>query len=289
MRQISAKTCILTFVIFVIPAVILFAADFPHGKEKHRTVACSTCHFVSMKNPDVTRVPSHPACVQCHDFAKEASKFDQFCGVCHSRLPEASQAFLNWFPPARKSEFGVAFSHKDHLKGLPTASRASFSTVILVSYHSEVIPWNPQQTLGCRNCHYPVGASNKNLRTDFTLRDAHENCFRCHGENPVKPPSLHQCSGCHKLGGPTRPNLFGMIPGFKHTDHVIDIRPKKKTELVNKAKIDLCVQCHTNAASSDSLAEVRLPQVDFCLQCHNGKLGLPDKLSEDVLQVLAQR
>ena len=123
------------------------------------------------------------------------------------------------------------------------------------------------------------------LAPEVILAAAHENCFRCHGMSPEKPPAMNQCAGCHQLGGSKSPQIQGTVPRFHHADHIYDIRPKRKADYAKK--VDLCVECHSNVAVTASLKEIRVPESTFCTQCHNGRFGIPEPLSNEVLNKLA--
>jgi hypothetical protein len=82
--------------------------------------------------------------------------------------------------------------------------------------------------------------------------------------------------------------LFGSIKGFRHDDHDIDIRPKKRSDFpIPTAPDRLCSECHKPADQVEKLIDIRLPEAGYCDKCHiNNKPGLPGKLSEDILNKL---
>ncbi|PYP82675.1 MAG: hypothetical protein DMF61_25770 [Blastocatellia bacterium AA13] len=243
-------------------------ALFPHGKDKHKTLECSKCHVITAEQIDVKAFPPHAACAACHNLATESlAKPVRFCGICHNGQPiSKQQPALFAFPKQRStvSDFGDNFSHPSHLK--PQTS-----------------PSAETKTPRCDDCHKkvePVRAASPEL----TRATGHRTCFECHGEKPVKPPNMLQCAECHKLNGAHSPDLFGIVKEFRHSDHDYDIRPKKKAELrTPKARDYLCIECHASAATAASLREIKLPKESYCGECHNGKIGLPDKLSDSVL------
>jgi len=256
-------------------------SSFDHSKAKHRTLNCARCHKVTMNQPYEKKWPGHIACGECHDFAKMATtKYVEFCGICHAGKPESAER-LELFPypkPGIRSDFGLSFSHVAHLK-------------------SKVKP--PQfpadrsgQTMRCFDCHFKVQvvASTEKKQTavpEFILDRAHPNCFRCHGEVAVKPPSMNQCGKCHSLKGPKPPHLWNIVESFDHEDHNSDIRPKKKSEIGKK--IDLCSECHAGVVASTTLIEIKLPASKTCSSCHNGKFGLPEPLPKKILSSLEKR
>jgi hypothetical protein len=124
----------------------------------------------------------------------------------------------------------------------------------------------------------------------MTVETGHRTCFKCHGEQPVKPPSMDQCAECHKLDGPHSPHLYNMVKAFKHEDHEFDIRPRKKKEYpLAKAPDYLCIECHSSVVAAKALDRIKLPEENRCAECHNGRLGLPDALAREVLDNLRRR
>ncbi len=262
----------LSFCIFLLLFVCTdgSTATFGHGRKSHRPIPCSSCHTVTVARQNVTRFPGHSTCTSCHNFAEMASvAFSTFCGICHAGTPQsAARPALFSFPPRkRSSEFGISFSHSSHLKAVIKSTGTT-------------------SAVKCRDCHSVVESVGGRVPAkEVIIGDAHENCFRCHGMKPEKPPAMNQCAGCHKMGGPKSPELHGIVPKFAHLDHMYDIRPKKKAEYA--IKTDLCVECHANVAGTASLQEIRLPETTFCSQCHSGRFGLPERLPKEVLNTLA--
>ncbi|HEU4390637.1 MAG TPA: cytochrome c3 family protein [Blastocatellia bacterium] len=263
-------------------------ARFPHGKTEHRKLDCSKCHSVSTAKPEVEDFPGHKACVICHNFAAMifSPKPVMFCSICHQGRPVSkTQPALFRFPKSNDAagvkpsiDFGTAFSHVNHLKPLP----ATLVDRVVLSHAQLAANQKPK----CTDCHgradHPAAGA-----PEMLVETGHTTCFRCHGENPVKPPNMHQCAECHKIDGPRSPNLFNRIARFKHQDHDYDIRPKRKSELRMPRPDDfLCAECHSAVAAADSVAAIKLPDENQCAKCHNGRLGLPDTLPAEVLRGL---
>lgn len=259
-------------------------ASFPHNKPKHKTLECSKCHQVTAAKPSVTKFPGHNVCIECHNFAEAAvNDFSGYCGVCHSDVPASKdEAKLYPFPKrAGASDFGVAFSHPSHLKPFARPASPSATEMIPVSFVSASAGQSGEMvTPKCTDCHKAVqrvsaGAPEK------TLGAGHPACFTCHGAAAVKPPSMNQCAECHKLGQADAPQLFGAVKGFKHLDHEIDIRRRKKGQplIVGEA---LCIVCHSAASSAAKLSDIKKPAASTCRECHNGGIGYPDKLAASV-------
>ena len=257
-------------------------ASFPHGKTEHRKLDCSKCHSVSTAKPEVEEFPGHKACVGCHNFAAMvfSPKPVMFCAICHEGRPVSkTQPALFKFPRSKPaSDFGIDFSHVNHLKPLP----ATLAERVVLSQAQLVANQKPK----CTDCHRradhpPAGTP------EMVIETGHTACFRCHGENPVKPPNMNQCAECHKIDGPRSPNLFNRVARFKHEEHEYDIRPKRKADLrVPRAADFLCAECHSAVAAAESIAAIKLPDQNQCALCHNGRLGLPETLSADVLRGL---
>jgi uncharacterized paraquat-inducible protein A len=259
-------------------------ANFPHQTNAHSKLECSRCHTVSPAKPDVEEFPGHGACTSCHNLALEGiNRPVAFCGICHNGRPISKQrpALFNFPKRAGPSDFGSNFSHPSHLK--PLLPGAVLASTLKASFAQE--GRNPL----CTDCHkrtQPIAAG----APDMTIEKGHSVCYKCHGQQPIKPPSMYQCAECHKLGGPRSPHLYGLVKGFKHEDHDYDIRPKKKAELVRSKPADyLCIECHDAVPAAASLADIRLPAEDTCNRCHNGRIGLPDPLKSDLLEVLRRR
>jgi hypothetical protein len=257
-------------------------ASFPHAQAKHRTLVCANCHTVTVRKPDVKEFPGHSACASCHDFSQEAiSHYATFCAICHAGKSEsAARPPLFAFPKTQvPTEFGVTFSHVSHLNALMKSMKVSNTSLSTQT-----------KTQNCSECHVPVVPAKmaKPVIPDMGLGAAHSNCFRCHGEKPKHPPSMTQCAGCHILGGSMPPTLYGIVKNFRHSDHLYDIRPKKKADLAAGKKADLCSECHASVLASTNLNDIRLPAASNCVTCHSGKLGLPDALSAETLASLSK-
>ncbi len=256
-------------------------ASFPHGKDKHKTLECSQCHKITRAEPDVKDLPGHVSCAPCHNLALEAlTKPALFCGICHEAGPiSKSHPSLFRFPkPQVPTDFGTDFSHPSHLKPLPRP-------VVFTTGNQEYSVLTPR----CTDCHKRTQPATPSV-PEMTVETGHRSCFKCHGEQPVKPPSMNQCAQCHKLDGPHSPHLFNMVKAFKHEDHEFDIRPRKKKDYpLAKAPDYLCSECHASVVAAGALDRIKLPEENQCGACHNGRLGLPDALAREVLDNLRRR
>jgi hypothetical protein len=103
---------------------------------------------------------------------------------------------------------------------------------------------------------------------------------------------MRDCGVCHKLRDSAAvargQSIFGKIRGFRHGDHDIDIRPKRRSDFPLPIESDyMCALCHKETAEAVSLASIRLPAEAFCVECHKPeKPGLPDRLSDEVTSAL---
>lgn len=250
-------------------------ASFPHDKKTHRKLECSKCHALSSDTHEVEKFPGHASCVSCHNFAAQPG----LCGICHEgRAVSKAQPSLSRFPkPGVDTDFGIDFSHRAHLKPVEGAIAAAHQGI----QHLQ----NPK----CANCHKriePVPSRGQ----DVAIRTGHPACFECHGDKPVKPPSMNQCAECHKVHGARSPKLIGLVAEFRHEDHEYDIRPKRKRDFQLARREDfLCSECHKSVAVADNLASIKAPDPKYCAECHNGKLGLPEPLAQSILENLVKR
>jgi hypothetical protein len=242
---------------------------------------------------DENTFPDHPSCVGCHNLALEA--IDRpviFCGICHNGRPVSQNqpALFSYPKPGSPGDFGIAFSHPSHLKPI-RAGTSGGASAINAGGETQPVAFVQRRsgTPTCFDCHKPVqrtGASPIQIST----ATGHPACFVCHGAAPVAQPSMFQCAGCHKLGGPKYPRLYGLVFDFRHSDHIYDTRPIIKGQISFPRPSDyLCSECHKSAARAVQLNEIKLPQENYCTDCHNGNVGLPDPLSRKVLDSLSKR
>lgn len=297
--SVSRKIVVLSGSLIAVPFLLLGAslaftqserekARFPHKSLKHQTVECSQCHSISPAAPDARVFPQHVICLSCHNLAAEAmDRGVAYCGICHrGRAVSKSFPALFQFPKLSvTSDFGTQFSHLAHLKP-PSNPQAAAAPGGLMGLQTATFQTAPIQEPRCSGCHLAVEQPAAGL-PDRTRETGHLACFQCHGEKPIKPPSMHQCKDCHKLEGPRAPRLFGIVKGFRHQGHTYDLRPKKKRDLSLSKPVDyLCAECHQTVAMAERLSDIRLPEEAYCGQCHNDRIGLPDRLAEDVLNSL---
>lgn len=281
--------------------------SFPHDQKEHIKVQCADCHLAAKQKPRNTDQPMakdfpHAVCVKCHNFAVEFFKaaFGQpsrFCGVCHEpkRITKSDKALrLGVFPQPRISDFDDVFSHKAHRKILPADFR-----IVPASKPPFGSQFKLDQSPRCTDCHEQIRKAMPDAK-DMKTEEGHATCFVCHGGAPPEPrrvsaetlPYERDCKVCHELHGlemglRTR-SLFGSIKGFRHDDHDIDIRPKRRSDFPLSAAPDrLCSECHKPADQVEKLNEIKLPEGGHCDKCHiNNKPGLPRRLSDDILNRL---
>jgi len=280
---------------------------FPHDQKEHIKIVCADCHLSGKEKPARTDQPRakdfpHIACIRCHNFAAEFFKTamgqpSRFCGVCHEtrRISTADKALRpGVFAAPQMSDFDDAFSHKAHRKTLP----ADFRIVPLINP-----PYGLQFKAGenprCTDCHEQIkkaSTDSKDIKTD----SSHATCFVCHGEPTTGArrtsaesfPYANDCKVCHELRAfesrSRRHSLFGSIKGFRHDDHDLDIRPKKRSDFPLPTAPDrLCSECHKPIGQIEKLNAIRLPEAGNCDTCHiDKKPGLPRRLSDEVLNKL---
>lgn len=280
--------------------------SFPHDQKEHIKIQCADCHLSAKDKPTRTDQPMakdfpHTACIRCHNFAAEFFKTalgqpSRFCGVCHEarRISRTDKALRpGAFPKPLMSDFADAFSHKAHRKTLP----ADFPVVPISNppYGSQ---FKPGENPRCTDCHEQIKKTRIELK-DMRTESNHPACFVCHGRAPESRrvsaevfPYANDCKVCHELhisGTDARSrSLFGSIKGFRHDDHDIDIRPKRRSDFPLPAAPDrLCSDCHKPIDQVEKLDSIKLPEVGRCNTCHiDRKPGLPGKLSDEVLSKL---
>lgn len=281
--------------------------SFPHDQKEHIKIVCADCHLSAKEKPARTDQPMakdfpHQACIRCHNFAAEFFKTamgqpSRFCGVCHetrriSRIDKALKP--GFFPTPRLSDFDDAFSHKAHRKTLPADFR-----IVPISTPPFGFQFKSGETPRCTDCHEQIRkprTDSKDMRTESN----HATCFTCHGGAIPEPrrvsaesfPYANDCKVCHELNGfgtnVRSHSLFGSIRGFRHDDHDLDIRPKKRSDFPLPAAPDrLCSECHKPINQIEKLNAIRLPEAGSCTACHiDRKPGLPGRLSDEILNKL---
>ncbi|MBI3652933.1 MAG: cytochrome c3 family protein [Acidobacteria bacterium] len=262
-------------------------ASFDHASKKHRTVKCSTCHKVTVDQPNVTKFPGHAACISCHNLAVEALfKPTKNCAICHSKLPvsKAQTYMLDFVTKTRQltSDFGIDFSHPSHRKPVP-------ADVMFVRSPESKFKVAVGASPRCDDCHQRI-ATRRTDDMEMVIEKGHSTCFQCHGEKPAAPrqdfPYMNDCAQCHDLQGAKAPHLYGIVKTFHHEDHETynDTRSVKKVEYRVKPGDYLCAECHKTVDAAKKLSDIKLPEEMTCNLCHNGKLGLPDPLAANTLQ-----
>jgi cytochrome c7-like protein len=244
----------------------------------------------------------HTSCIQCHNFAAEVFKAtsgkSRFCGVCHeqrsiSRSDKALHPGVLSAGPT--GEFEDVFSHKAHRKTLPVGFQ--------IGPISAPRPYGAQFRAGtgplCSDCHAQVQRVEAEAKEMLTEK-GHAACFVCHGNAPASRsapatefPYANDCRVCHALREPgiIGHSRFGVIKEFKHADHSLDIRPKKKSDFpLSTAPDRLCVECHKPADEAQKLTDIRMPEIAYCQKCHiDDRPGLPGKLTEDLSTRLTKK
>ena len=279
---------------------------FPHDQKEHIKTQCADCHLSAKEKPARTDQPMakdfpHTACIRCHNFAAEFFKTalgqpGRFCAVCHEprRISRTDKALRpGVFPKPQVSDFDDAFSHRAHRKTLPADFR-----VAPISDPSHGSQFKAGESPRCTDCHEQIKEARIDSK-DIKTESNHATCFVCHGSTlesrrvPAEVfPYSNDCKVCHELrvsGTDARSHsLFGSIKGFRHDDHDIDIRPKKKSDFPLPTASDrLCSDCHRPIDQIEKLNSIKLPEAGRCNTCHiDRKPGLPGKLSDEVLSKL---
>ncbi len=282
--------------------------SFPHDQKEHIKVQCADCHLAAKEKPKNTDQPMakdfpHAACIRCHNFAAEFFKaaFGQpsrFCGVCHEarRISRADKALrAGVFPRPQISDFDDAFSHKAHRMALPPDLR-----IVPVSNPAYGSQFRAGESPRCTDCHEQIKKA-KTEAKDIKTEAAHATCFVCHGGVPPEPrkvsaetfPYERDCRVCHELHlseMPRAQSLFRTVKAFRHDDHDIDIRPKKKSDFPLPTAPDrLCSECHKPIEQVEKLNAIKAPLVRYCDTCHiSRRPGLPDRLSDNVVKKLGR-
>lgn len=282
-------------------------ASFPHAQKEHQKLECAACHSGTPQKPVNTDQPMakdfpHTSCIQCHNFAAEVFKAtsgkSRFCGVCHEQrsISRSDKALrLGVLSSGQTGEFEDMFSHKAHRKSLPPAFQ--------IRPVSSPRPYGAQFRAGaspsCTDCHARVQRVRAEAKEMLTEK-GHAACFVCHGNLPgsrnapaAEFPYANDCRVCHSLRGPGMipHSRFGVIKEFKHDDHTLDIRPKKKTDFpISTAPDRLCIECHKPADEAQKLSEIALPEIGHCQKCHiDNRPGLPGRLADEVAARLTKK
>lgn len=297
---------------------------FPHDQKDHLKVVCADCHLSAKEKPARSDQPMakdfpHTACIRCHNFAAEFFKAamgqpSRFCGACHEprRISRADKALRpGMFPSPRISDFDDAFSHRAHRKTLPADFR--IAPIGNPPYGAQ---FNPGASPRCTDCHAQIkqtenrhrGESDNNdsvvralqsQSIEFRTGNGHDTCFVCHGGAAESRrvsaevfPYSNDCNVCHELNplknSVRTHSLFGSVRGFRHDDHDLDIRPKKRSDFPLPAAPDrLCSECHKPIEQIEKLNVISLPEAGYCNSCHiDKKPGLPGRLTGEVLNKL---
>ena len=281
--------------------------SFPHDQKEHIKIQCADCHLSAKEKPVRTDQPMardfpHTACIRCHNFAAEFFKTalgqpSRFCGVCHEtrRISRADKALRpGVFPTPQVSDFDDAFSHKAHRKTLPVDFR-----VVPVRDPPYGSQFKAGENPRCTDCHAQIKKARIDSK-DMKTESNHATCFVCHGGATPEVrrvsaesfPYANDCKVCHELhssGTYARSHsFFGSIKNFRHDEHDIDIRPRKRSDFPLPTAPDrLCSECHRPIDQADKLNAIRLPEAGNCNTCHiDRKPGLPGRLSDEVLNKL---
>jgi hypothetical protein len=283
-------------------------ASFPHDQKEHQKTDCASCHQGAPQKPVNTDEPMakdlpHTSCIRCHNFAAEVFKAtsgkSRFCGVCHEQrsISRSDKALrLGVLSSGQRGEFEDVFSHKAHRKRLP----ASLQIRPVSAPRPYGAQFKADASPRCTDCHAQVQRAQPDAKEMLTEK-GHAACFVCHGGNspasrsaPASEfPYANDCRVCHALRQPAMiaHSLFGVIKEFKHADHTLDIRPKKKSDFPISTEPDrLCVECHKPADEAQKLSGIALPEIGYCQKCHiDDRPGLPGKLTEEVASRLIKK
>ena len=156
--------------------------SFPH--DRHKQLACITCHTTTNPNQRLTFTPPR-GCLACHHQKPAESK----CATCHSAAeiaPAHQEAVAVAVPEHPPRQRPVAFKHESH------------ADVACVECHTAAVTLHPDSTVtGCTACHDQHHAAKRD-------------CATCHtGFDPAKshaqPVEAHSgCDACHKSATITR-------------------------------------------------------------------------------------
>jgi len=203
---------------------------------------CRCCHGLDADGAPTPASPDHQPCSSsgCHA-AEFSSLAPTICLSCHSGAEPWRPLHTERRPPP-ETEFGAAFSHRQHLGGD-----------------------SPLLSVSCASCHRVTSASR-----DMRLPRDHSSCTgsSCHGDRPTPKPSLTDCEGCHRPGltaarleeGATR--AWSVRKQFRHPPHLVAHSPGTQPTA--------CTTCHESVATSAKLEEIGPPAKAICASCHNG-------------------
>jgi hypothetical protein len=266
---------------------------FQHSSDKHKSMACNTCHKIpttwtaKRDFPDVADFPNHDSCVRCHRqqfFTRQsfAGTGPAICTVCHVRAaPREGGRFAFGKPndagqatkPKDERQFTIEFPHDKHQNvissvrpdGAPNKApdfvRASF-------FESQSNDQKKADYNHCSICHQrndylliePLVArpdaetqSNKFFKT---MPRSHDSCFNCHWKN--QKPAADDCGGCHK---PSASYLATLSP--KRISMMFNHEGGKGEHVME------CTTCHINITRAASLRGLT-PDVPIaaCVTCH---------------------
>lgn len=226
---------------------------FLHTSNRHRGIACDSCHERTADNSATPRFPGHKACTNCH-VAQFVTPAIPMCAICHSDV-KSRAAPLKSFPASFNERFNVEFDHAQHLRG-------------------DARPRN-----GCQACHSGTLRRGMALSIPVGL-SAHNQCYGCHtpASRTADGRDLSSCGVCHKQKSYRRTSTYARAfrYNFSHADHG------------RRERLD-CLDCHRVRAGlpqsrqvSSPAAMEHFPQRGLtCATCHNGRRAFGGDLAFD--------
>lgn len=168
--------------------------SFPH--DRHKQLACITCHTTTNPNQRLTFTPPR-GCLACHHQNPAESK----CATCHSAdeiAPPHQETVAVAVPDHPSRPRSVAFKHAAH------------AAVACVDCHRAAVTLHPDSSvIACTSCHEQHHAAKRDCATCHTGFDpatshaqpveAHSSCDACHKSETIARlvPDRGLCLTCH--------------------------------------------------------------------------------------------
>jgi hypothetical protein len=181
-----------------LPAAIVItpAVSDTFSHDRHRALACITCHVTTDPKRRLTFTPPR-GCQACH----HASPVKAACGTCHGadELPDALAL------PVRVSVAGHTPRSRD-----VSFSHAAHESQRCVSCHTTPVTLEANEPAACASCHHAEGractachAAAEPRAAHAGLSDAHVACASCHEDAVVTRllPERPFCLTCHPQQG----------------------------------------------------------------------------------------
>jgi hypothetical protein len=224
----------------------------------HHTGCVDTCHKgleTDAAGMDRPKVPTHAACIECHEGAPQVKAklpMDR-CEGCHLKkdvdFSKRGRIFITG---------DLIFHHKNHLDA----------------------------KIDCKSCHKDVDRSS--TRDDMAVPSM-EACSQCHEtDTRTVKARMENCHVCHSAVDNGSPPTNHMISGALPTDHTLEFRRHHAEQAANKdapcrfchqelqgRKEDSCFQCHQvmrphdhNLMFRDDHGREAEADGQRCAQCH---------------------